>query len=113
MNNLNQDRPLPLSRLLLLVTVHRRLRSEILSGVLAGDFAKIGKKAVLYFSLLKADYLLRRGMREIADDLYDHEFGSLPSLERRIYECIVKIDAYQRWVDEHEKSGQGLENFIF
>lgn len=115
MNNPDQDhdRPLPLSKLMFLMTVHRRLRSEILSAVLAGDFTKIGKRVVLYFILLKADYFLRRSLREMADDLYDLEYGSLPSLERRIYECLINVDSHIRWMNEHENSGHGLENLTF
>ena len=49
----------------------------------------------------------------MADELYDLEFGSLPCLERRIYQYFVSVDTHIRWVDEHEESEWGLEDFTF
>jgi hypothetical protein len=52
---------------------------------------------------------LRRGLLEMAYELYDHEFGCLLRLGQRIYECIVNVDAYIRWMDEQGKASVMLE----
>lgn len=113
MNNPDHDSLMPLSKFLYLLTVHRRLRQEILKEMLSGNLHRLRHKAVLFFQLLKADWQIKRTIRGLADYLYDEEFGSFPSLERRIYACERVLQADIAWMDRQDELGFEWENLRF
>lgn len=102
-----------LSRFLFVITIHRRLRAEILKDIFSGNLNRLRPKVVLFFDLLKVDRQLKRTIRDLADLLYDEEFGSLPSIERRLFACERAIRSDIEWMDQQEEMGLEWENLRF
>jgi|GEM_PF-5620935 len=115
MNQLDQEHAnqMTLSRFLYVMTIHRRLRKEMLRDILGGNLHRLPMKGVLFFQLLKADWQLKKATRGLSDYLYDQEFSGFPSFERRLYACVGAISEDIEWMDRQVEMGLEWENLRF